>query len=580
MKAPVLALFLFLIPTLATAQIGPLMRVDSNYGSHPTVAFDAGGNAIVLYSEEGGAHQIIGDRFNGLIPMTEFPVNTTAGDYNLDATVTTFPDRGFVAGWTNMIAGQGTNYFRRFDNTNAPLGNAVAVPLTGFTPEPFVCGIATAPSGAFDLYWYYLYGCGVGYCNFTYGDAFDSAGNYLSVKSYIGGTYADRAAIGSNASGDVVAAYGANNGDKYNPGDYELRYRIGTVGNALGSSTLLTVLNTRDYDVAVAPWGAFVIVWSDVVGGTYRVRAQRFDDQGNAVGSEFSVFETTTVARYHPKVAYGPGGDFLVAWIEDLDGPTQRETRVFTAHVSSLDVVVGPLPISDVSQYQVGIFDVAVSPHGIYAIVFDNSEYVQNQWRRGVWMRTVTPSWSVPVAFAGVWATWEAPSVRIAWELQTDEAVQGLRIYRSEAGRPAIALNEELLPFTASHYIDGDVVGGESYVYHVAAITRDGEEVFSPTTRITTPAPLLRLEQNTPNPFNPSTTIAYSIEQTDHVRLDVYDASGARVASLVDGVLGAGPHEAHWDGVDTSGRQVASGVYFYVLRAGAHVVTRKMALLR
>lgn len=84
-----------------------------------------------------------------------------------------------------------------------------------------------------------------------------------------------------------------------------------------------------------------------------------------------------------------------------------------------------------------------------------------------------------------------------------------------------------------------------------------------------------RLEQNFPNPFNPSTVIRFSMAKEERVRLVVCDALGREVATLVDGVRGEGGHSAVWD---ASG--MPSGVYFYRVTAGGFSETRKMVLLR
>jgi len=93
------------------------------------------------------------------------------------------------------------------------------------------------------------------------------------------------------------------------------------------------------------------------------------------------------------------------------------------------------------------------------------------------------------------------------------------------------------------------------------------------------PAPAL-LAQNFPNPFNPSTTIAFALAQDGPARLAVYDLSGRLVRTLVDGPLARGAHTATWDGRDDAGRGVASGIYVYRLRAGGRDEARRMALLK
>jgi hypothetical protein len=83
------------------------------------------------------------------------------------------------------------------------------------------------------------------------------------------------------------------------------------------------------------------------------------------------------------------------------------------------------------------------------------------------------------------------------------------------------------------------------------------------------------LGQNFPNPFNPSTQIVFSLKQTDHTRLDVYDIAGHCLTTLVDGRYSAGEHAVIWD----AGSQ-PSGVYFYRLTTNSGVLVRKMLLIK
>jgi len=85
------------------------------------------------------------------------------------------------------------------------------------------------------------------------------------------------------------------------------------------------------------------------------------------------------------------------------------------------------------------------------------------------------------------------------------------------------------------------------------------------------------LSQNYPNPFNPSTKISYNVPGTERqmVNLSVYNVLGQTVATLVDESIEPGTHEAVWNA-----NNVASGVYFYQLRIGNQVTTKKMELLK
>jgi WD40 repeat protein len=88
------------------------------------------------------------------------------------------------------------------------------------------------------------------------------------------------------------------------------------------------------------------------------------------------------------------------------------------------------------------------------------------------------------------------------------------------------------------------------------------------------------LYPNYPNPFNPSTTLRFSLPQAGEVELAVYDLLGQRVATLVKGPREAGPHALVWDGRNDAGHELASGVYLCRLAAGNRAETRKLLLLR
>ena len=87
------------------------------------------------------------------------------------------------------------------------------------------------------------------------------------------------------------------------------------------------------------------------------------------------------------------------------------------------------------------------------------------------------------------------------------------------------------------------------------------------------------LGQNYPNPFNPGTVIPYELAADGYVRLEVFNLLGQRVATLMDGEMGAGRYTAEWDARDASGQGVAAGVYVYRLTAGGGVATRRMTLV-
>ena len=89
-----------------------------------------------------------------------------------------------------------------------------------------------------------------------------------------------------------------------------------------------------------------------------------------------------------------------------------------------------------------------------------------------------------------------------------------------------------------------------------------------------------RFQGNFPNPFNPATTLRFSLAESRHTTMRIYDVRGRLVRTLVDGTLEVGEHDLRWDGRNNAGLRQASGVYFVRLVSGDFVEQRKMVMSR
>ncbi len=88
------------------------------------------------------------------------------------------------------------------------------------------------------------------------------------------------------------------------------------------------------------------------------------------------------------------------------------------------------------------------------------------------------------------------------------------------------------------------------------------------------------LRQNSPNPFNPRTEIAFGLRAPSLCRLSIYDVSGRCVTTLLDELRGPGTHRVEWDGRTDEGVEVGTGVYLYRLETNRGTSERKMLLLK
>jgi len=197
-------------------------------------------------------------------------------------------------------------------------------------------------------------------------------------------------------------------------------------------------------------------------------------------------------------------------------------------------------------------------------------------------------------------------SLRITWTLSVDDDIlTAYNIYRSRGsvlGESPVPLEsfaslDALIEAEAtstiliasvsagiSEYVDPYVpLNNTPYYYWVEAVSDVGSSAriaAQIVTAVASEPSAFRVEAPSPNPFNPSTTIAYTLPIDTAVRITVHDVLGRRVAVLVDDTMPAGRHEALWNARDDSGNSVSSGIYFYRVQAGKMVKGGKMTLVR
>ena len=195
-----------------------------------------------------------------------------------------------------------------------------------------------------------------------------------------------------------------------------------------------------------------------------------------------------------------------------------------------------------------------------------------------------------PLAPVNLTSTIANNAVQLQWQkpgsASDNDTAHYFAVYRALAPDTINVNNiKQIITITASdttRYIDNTVVNGSSYSYLVTAfdklsnesattarisltVTGVEEEVISPKS--------FALEQNFPNPFNPVTTIQYTLPKTDYTLLKVYDLLGREIATLAEGEIEAGTHTYQF-----SGANLASGVYLYRIISGNFVQTKKMIL--
>ncbi|MEK6987918.1 MAG: choice-of-anchor V domain-containing protein, partial [Candidatus Thermoplasmatota archaeon] len=131
--------------------------------------------------------------------------------------------------------------------------------------------------------------------------------------------------------------------------------------------------------------------------------------------------------------------------------------------------------------------------------------------------------------------------------------------------------------YAASQACNGSGTGGDSWNWYGGAVNTPFPITVSSTVGVEDDdAPALSLGPAYPNPFLGSARFDFSLAEAGSARMEVFDLSGRRVATIVSGILTAGRHTARWDGRDEGGRAVGAGVYLVRLTAGGRTLSARV----
>jgi photosystem II stability/assembly factor-like uncharacterized protein len=185
----------------------------------------------------------------------------------------------------------------------------------------------------------------------------------------------------------------------------------------------------------------------------------------------------------------------------------------------------------------------------------------------------------LPTLISSFVGTGNSFAIDLAWSVRDDAQLAEFRIERNDNTKPA-ARSFRDIPASARSFRDESVVPGTTYAYILIAIDSDGTETRSAPITLSAPVAELELLPNVPNPFNPSTTIRYVLPTRLEVRVAIFDIAGRLVTTLVNREEAAGQYGVEWNGTDSGGARVSSGVYLVRLEAGKQTMSRKLVLLK
>ena len=200
----------------------------------------------------------------------------------------------------------------------------------------------------------------------------------------------------------------------------------------------------------------------------------------------------------------------------------------------------------------------------------------------------------LPVILSEFGATSVENGVMVHWTAETEASMLGYRIKRAETGTVETGVYiTALIPARNNtntehyHHIDREVINGREYFYWIEAIENNGSsEVFGPISVVFTldgdeqPIIITTMSSAYPNPVNVGSvaSIDISVKANETAELSVYNIRGQLVRSYEN--LPAGHQTVIWDGRDTSGREVSSGVYFYRLTSPSSHIVQRMVVIK
>jgi hypothetical protein len=327
--------------------------------------------------------------------------------------------------------------------------------------------------------------------------------------------------------------------------------------------------------------GGAIVAWVDQRNDDYDLYAQRVNEWGVAQWTPNGIpICLETGACDAPALLAVSDRGAIIAW-EDSRSGTGND--IYVQRVDSLGVVEWTpngmaVCTADNSQDYPNCVtdgaDGAIIAWEDERIFMDPDIYAHRITAGGGFVATLLQSYFASFSERAIVIEWTLSDVDEDARFTVSRATDLAGVYQE---LPAENLERDGLSFV---YRDADYTPGDTYVYRVTVETDGVSRILFVTEDVTAPAASLVLHQNVPNPFNPSTTIRYYLPARCRVTLTIYDATGAAVRRLVEEEQETGPQAMLWNGLNSSGEAVSSGVYFYSIIAGKERASRKMLLLR
>jgi len=528
-----------------------------NQSDPKTSGLKDGGFIVCWVSElQGGSGTSIQGQLyenDGSTRGIEFQINTTTPSDQLYPDVSALEDSGFVVCWASYEQG-GNNYeiyAQIYESNGIKRGAEFSVNTTATDDQTWPRVSALLDSG-FVVCWE-SYGDQDGDDAGIFAQIYErdgtTRGSEFQVNTYTISTQFEPIVSALEDSGFVIT-WSSYNQDGSSNGIYAQVFEQN--GTMRGSEFLVNTYLVNDQSwsgVAGLPDSGFAVCWQSFVqdGSGYGIYAQLFESDGSKRGTEFQVNEFTTSNQFSPSISALNDGGLAVAW--SSSGQDGSGDGVYAKYY--LNRLVDPLQSFSLLE----------------------------------------PLDEATLDYAGVdfiWSSANTLHINFPWEIEyklyidinsnfTDPDVYS-DVYDTTYTVDVFLPDTDFYWKVVAKNIDGDSLwSSEVFTFYMSP---DPSKITDASSEL----PLsFKLYGNYPNPFNPETTIKYALpaDKTIYdVKLKIYDILGQQVVMLKNKPQAPGIYHVTWDGRNTSGNTVPSGVYFYVVEAGSFRASQKMLMIK
>jgi hypothetical protein len=469
----------------------------------------------------------------------------------------------FTIVWEDGRQGSCDIFAQRYSSTGTTLGSNFQInDFHNLYILPSSPCISAAGNGDFIVSW--VDGRNSGLYNWNwdiYAQRFANDGTMLGsnfkVNDNQDSTWQVNPSLSVDDNGDCIIVW--NDGRSGNDAIYAQRYS--SDGKVLSSNFQVndvqfsSSLNSHP-SVSTDSSGNFIITWGDQRNDNMDIYAQRYSNDGTALGKNFKVNDDQdSENQYYPCISVDGDGNFVIVWVDERNNVSD----IYAQRYSSEGTAIGSnFRVDDdtTNAYQY-IVSISADRVGNFIVAWIDARnslsfpdiYAQRYSYEG---NTLGSNFKVNDDICSEWSN-NKPSV------SADD--DGNFIITFVGGQ-----NDGGDIYAQRYSSDGIVIGSNFKVNDDPAGIDVEEQVKRPTD--------FALNQNHPNPFNPSTTIEFSLPKPELVTLKIYNILGEEITTVVNGKLQAGNHTYQFDGSN-----LASGVYLYRIEAGEFHDVKKMVFL-